>query len=122
VTTDPNDASLRDPTTERCSWCGDPVEPDDGFRLGEPAGERRAAFCRLEHVIPWSMDGPHWEPGTVGEPPGLERSLEGCAHCGAALPDTRVLLVRHRGEHRIPDAFCSVDHLEAWARSGGRWR
>jgi len=38
------------------------------------------------------------------------------------LPDTRLVLVRHRGEHRIPDAFCSVDHLDAWARAGGRWR
>jgi hypothetical protein len=29
--------------------------------------------------------------------------------------------VRHRGEHRIPDAFCSPDHMGAWARKGGRW-
>jgi hypothetical protein len=34
----------------------------------------------------------------------------------------RVTLIRHRGEHRIPDAFCSVDHAAAWARAGGRWR
>jgi hypothetical protein len=33
-----------------------------------------------------------------------------------------VVLVRHRGEHRIPDAFCSADHLASWAKAGGRWR
>jgi hypothetical protein len=107
---------------ESCAWCGQAVEAHDGFRLFEPAGERRAAFCRLEHVVPWALDGPHWEAGRVDEPPGLERSLEACAECGAELPDTRLVLVRHRGDHRIPDAFCSVDHLDAWARAGGRWR
>jgi hypothetical protein len=32
-----------------------------------------------------------------------------------------VLLVRHRGEHRIGDAFCTVEHLAQWAKAGGRW-
>ena len=27
-----------------------------------------------------------------------------------------------RGEHRIPDAFCSVGHAADWAKAGGRWR
>jgi len=109
-------------TGERCSWCGSDIERNDGFRLAEPAGERRAAFCRLEHVVPWAMQGAHWEAGRLVEPPGLADSLTDCAHCGEPLPDTRVLLVRHRGEHRIPDAFCAVDHLAAWAKKGGRWR
>ena len=26
-----------------------------------------------------------------------------------------------RTGRRIPDAFCSADHLAAWARAGGRW-
>jgi hypothetical protein len=30
--------------------------------------------------------------------------------------------MRHRAEHRIADAFCSVDHLLEWAKAGGRWR
>jgi hypothetical protein len=107
--------------TEPCSWCGARVERDDGYRLGEPAGERRATFCRLEHVVPWAMEGPHWEPGALEEPPGVLRPLDACSHCGAELPDTRVLLVRHRGEHRVGDGFCSVDHVAAWARAGGRW-
>jgi hypothetical protein len=37
------------------------------------------------------------------------------------LEEAHVLLVRHRGEHRIPDGFCSVDHMAAWARKGGRF-
>ena len=36
--------------------------------------------------------------------------------------DVHVLLVRHRGENRIPDDFCSVDHLLEWAKAGGRWQ
>ena len=107
---------------ELCSWCGRDVEPEDGFRLAEEAGERRAAFCRLEHVVPWAMQGAHWEAGTLSEPPHIDESLVACSHCGGELPDTRVLLVRHRGEHRIPDAFCSVDHLAEWTKQGGRWR
>ena len=99
-----------------------PLEDGDGFRAAEPVGERRAAFCRLEHVVPWAMQGPHWEAGNPPEPAGLAESLDSCAQCGAALADVYLLLVRHRGEHRIPDAFCSVDHLLAWAKAGGRWR
>jgi hypothetical protein len=105
---------------ETCSWCGTAVEPDDGYRLAEPAGARRAAFCRLEHLVPWAMQGPRWEPGEAEEPPGAE--LDRCAQCDAPLGDTRVVLVRHRGEHRIPDAFCSVEHAADWAKAGGRWR
>jgi hypothetical protein len=45
-----------------------------------------------------------------------------CAECGTALGDQGVELVRHRGEHRIADAFCSVEHLAGWAKAGGRWR
>jgi hypothetical protein len=107
---------------ERCSWCGESVSPDDGFRVAEPAGERRAAFCRLEHVVPWAIRGSHWDPGAVDEPVLAESPPERCSNCDAELPDTAILLVRHRGEHRIPDGFCSVDHLREWAQAGGRWR
>jgi hypothetical protein len=79
-----------------CSWCGVDVSEGDGFRAAEPVGERKAIFCRL----------------------GLGR----CAHCGEELDDGRVLLIRHRGEHRIADAFCGTDHLFEWAKAGGRWR
>jgi hypothetical protein len=97
------------------------VERDDGWRAAEVPGSRRAVFCRLEHVIPWHIQGPHWEAGEQREPVDVEDSLDACAHCGATLGDVRVLLVRHRGEHRIPDAFCSAEHMAEWAKSGGRW-
>jgi len=94
-----------------CSWCGKPVADDDGYRLYE--GDRMAVFCRLEHVVPWEMAD---RRSQMAEP----RIAEGqCAECGATAT---VLLVRHRGEHRIPDPFCSVEHAAAWAKAGGRWR
>jgi hypothetical protein len=102
-----------------CSWCGTGVEAEDGYRLSEPAGSRRAVFCRLEHVVPWAMQGPKWGAGEI-EYRGQEPDR--CAHCDAPLDDSRVLLVRHRGEHRIPDGFCSVEHAADWAKGGGRWR
>ncbi|MGZ5312776.1 MAG: hypothetical protein ACXWW8_02030 [Solirubrobacterales bacterium] len=105
---------------ERCTWCGDAVEADDGFRAYEPAGERRAVFCRLEHIIPWEIQDAIWEAGKLDEPRLPAETT--CSHCDTNLTDTHVLLVRHRGEHRIPDAFCSTDHMAAWAKAGGRWQ
>ena len=95
------------------------MEGDDGYRLAEEPGARHAIFCRLEHVVPWAIQGAHWEAGelTLGT-----EDVARCAHCDEALGEVRLTLVRHRGEHRIPDGFCSVDHLRAWAASGGRWR
>jgi hypothetical protein len=73
-------------------------------------------------VVPWALKGAHWAAGTPAEPEGLTKSIDLCAQCGEPLPDTRVFLIRHRGEHRIPDGFCSVDHMGAWAKAGGRWQ
>jgi hypothetical protein len=100
------------------------IEPGDGFRLGKLAGDRGAAFCRLEHVVPWAMQGAHWGAGEPHEPSGAGRALDlrTCSSCGAALDEGRLVLVRHRGEHRIPDGFCSVAHLLDWAKAGGRWQ
>jgi hypothetical protein len=96
-----------------CSWCGKPVAADDGYRLHE--GERMAVFCRLEHVVPWQMQGRNAEVQSAEvQSAGLP-----CLECGEPAG---VLLVRHRGEHRIPDAFCSVEHAADWAKAGGRWR
>lgn len=120
---------------ETCTWCGVEVEADDGFRAYEPAGERRAAFCRLEHLIPWSIQGAHWEAGIwegapqakprsdpISRGPTPDEGANNCSHCDAELTDAHVLLVRHRGEHRVADAFCGVDHLTEWAKAGGRWQ
>jgi hypothetical protein len=106
---------------ERCTWCGETVERGDGFRAYEPAGDRRAVFCRLEHVIPWVIQDARWEPGALDEPIDPD-AVDRCSHCESELGEIRVLLVRHRGEHRIPDGFCDVEHLAAWAKAGGRWQ
>ena len=65
---------------------------------------------------------PHWAPGTILERGEPDDGLGRCAHCGGPLGGRRVLLVRHRGEHRIADAFCDLDHLLDWAKAGGRWQ
>jgi hypothetical protein len=106
---------------EVCTWCGGAVEPWDGFRAYEPVGGRRAVFCRLEHVIPWAIRGAHWEPLAAPAEP-VDDGLSVCAWCDAALQEDHVALVRHRGEHRIPDGFCGVAHLLEWAKAGGRYR
>ena len=103
---------------ERCTWCGARVGRDDGFRAAESPGDRGAVFCRLEHLVPWAFQGAHWTADPAEEPASLGDAVESCAECGAELGDVRVTLIRHRGEHRIPDAFCSVDHVAAWARAG----
>ena len=72
--------------------------------------------------MPWAISGPHWDAGALAEPPELDAAVTNCAHCDAELGDVHVLLVRHRGGHRIADAFCSVEHAKAWAAAGGRWQ
>jgi hypothetical protein len=106
---------------KHCTWCGTEVEAGSGFRLLERTGERGATFCRLEHIVPWAIKGAHWETGAPVEPSSLDAPAM-CSACGAELAEASLLLVGHRGEHRIPDAFCSVDHLLDWAKRGGRWQ
>ncbi len=106
---------------EQCTWCGAEVDRDDGFRAYEATGSRRAVFCRLEHIVPWAIQGPNWEAGELTERPGIDAGPLTCAHCGAELGEVHVLLVRHRGEHRIGDDFCSTEHMVEWAKAGGRW-
>jgi hypothetical protein len=103
-----------------CTWCGTDVATGDGFRALEPAGARRAVFCRLEHVVPWAIRGAHWEP--LAEDVAVPADVTACAHCGARLGDAPVLLVRERGDARVADGFCSVEHLLEWAKAGGRYR
>src|SRR3954453_15183503 len=54
--------------SERRSWCGAAVGRGDGFRAAEHPGERMAVFCRLEHVVPWALQGAHWDGGTPDGP------------------------------------------------------
>ena len=103
-----------------CTWCGTPVPAGEGFRALEPAGARIAAFCRLEHVVPWAIRGAHWEAAEADL--AMPADVTECAHCGAALGDAPVVLVRERADARVHDGFCSVDHLLGWAKAGGRYR
>ena len=109
-------------SAEICSWCDVAIADDAGFRAAQPAMGRRAAFCRLEHVVPWAIRGARWDAGAIVAAGEADDALGRCAHCGADLGGQRVLLVRHRGEHRIADAFCEAEHLVAWAKAGGRWQ
>ena len=103
-------------TEHSCTWCGTHVESDDGWRAGEAAGERRATFCRLEHVFPWWAKGPHWEAGTLREPLHLADSLTAPARdaawrlCDMALRDGGRLYLEFRSGTAEPrsamlDAF-----------------
>src|SRR5438105_3227358 len=74
---------------EQCSWCGTTVGPDEGFRVAEPAAERKAVFCRLEHVVPWVIQGPRWGTGRIVRPDEPDDGLGRCALCGDDLGDTR---------------------------------
>jgi hypothetical protein len=116
---------------ETCTWCGAPVEPSGGFRAHEASGERYAVFCRLEHLVPWELQGAHWEAAPAGAAApelasggdeGAEQGQGACSHCEAPLDEIALALVRHRGEHRIADGFCSTAHMAAWAKAGGRWQ
>ena len=104
--------------SDRCSWCGTAVEAGDGYRAYEPAGGRRAVFCRLEHLVPWAIRGASWDPGQPVDDPRLRT----CSLCDAELEEAHVLLVRSRGEHLVPAGFCNVAHLLEWAKAGGRYR
>ena len=99
-------------STVTCSWCGDVIEREEGWRAQEVPGARRAAFCRLEHVVPWAIQGAHWDAGEIEEPgglieaPGDVRPLRRAARrraCGARPPPRgaphpgRLLLGRSHG-------------------------
>jgi len=110
-----------DTQSERCTWCDVAVDRDDGYRAREDPGTRRAVFCRLEHVVPWATQGARWEACALEAAPTVGAPHDTCAQCHQPLTDVRVNLMRHRREHRIPDTFCSVDHMALWANSGGRY-
>jgi hypothetical protein len=109
--------------SDACNWCGVAVPAGEGYRAFEPAGARRATFCRLEHVVPWVIRGAAWEPATASGAPGAQPAQEParCAWCRGEPGTGRVVLVRERGEHRIADGFCSSAHLLEWAKAGGRY-
>lgn len=129
-----------------CSWCRADVAVDEGYRARRPASGQLAVFCRLEHIVPWVLRGARWPTASPGAPaddaatdsvegprpgqapshaaedPAAEGSAPSrCSHCDAELGAEQIVLVHHRGEHRITDAFCDTDHLRRWANAGGRF-
>jgi len=109
-------AGMTQPSGERCSWCGAAGRtPMTASARSSAEGERRAVFCRLEHVVPWLIRGAHWEPAiSPSRRPSSKRST--VARTATASLRAAVLLFRHRGEHRIADGFCEPDHLLEWRR------
>lgn len=83
---------------ERCAWCGADVDAGDCW-VARARGGEEAAFCRLEHVVPWEMrgGGGEWAAGSVE-------------------------LVRHRGGHQLVEAFDSSEEMRKWAAKGGPWQ
>jgi hypothetical protein len=84
-------------TPAACSWCKRELDPGDCWIARATDGEGEAAFCRLEHIVPWVIRGRGWSEG------------------GATL-------VRHRAGQELHEQFASVEELAAWAKRGGPWR
>jgi hypothetical protein len=68
------------------------------------------------------MSGSRFDATATGPAAESDLGLGVCAQCGADLEADAVVLVRHRGPHRIGDGFCDVHHLSSWAKHGGRFR
>jgi len=104
----------------QCDWCHVEVLDDDGFRLIKPKHKLIATFDRLEHVVPWIMKGPDWHIAKAGlEIPDDVPTVD--SQTGEELGDDPVLLVRHRGDIRVADAFANTDNALEWAKAGGRY-
>ena len=86
-------------------------------------GSGGAVFCRLEHVVPWAIQGAHWEAG------GARRAAE-----RRPTGPRSLLAVRRRARRgpraagppprRAPDRrrlLLGRPHGD-WAKAGGRWR
>ena len=58
----------------------------------------------------------------MSEPAGTAQPAFALLALVTQLGEVYVLLMRHRGGHRVGDGFCSVTHLRDWAKAGGRWR
>ncbi len=104
---------------DRCDWCGVGLDQDDGYRLLWPKRNMGAAFCRLEHVVPWMMQKNDWHIWSDVQVP--EDADARCARTGLELDEDALYLVRHRGEFRVADGFSSAEAVLAWAKAGGRY-
>jgi len=104
---------------DRCDWCGVRLTEEDGYRLLRPARDMGAAFCRLEHVVPWLIKKNDWHIWNGMEVP--ENAEPHGAWPVDEPGDGEFYLVRHRGTHRIADGFPDRESLLKWAAAGGRY-
>lgn len=110
------------PVTPRlkCDWCGVYLDDESAIRLLWPDRSLGAAFCRLEHVVPWIMTKNDWHIWEGVETP--EEAAPSCAQSGIDLEEGAIYLVRERDGIRIADGFAGPEELLAWAKAGGRYR
>ena len=68
------------------------------------------------------MQDAHWEAGELSEEAGVAEEVTRCSFCEAELGMSTSCSSATAASFRIPDGFCSVDHMAQWAKEGGRWR
>ena len=103
----------------KCDWCGVGLEDEDGVRLLKPARNMGAAFCRLEHVVPWLMKKNDWH--ILGPTEIPDSATPTCSVTGEDLDESSIYLVRWPSGVEVADGFQDSDALLEWARSGGRY-
>ncbi|MFY9487294.1 MAG: hypothetical protein WAP35_01165 [Solirubrobacterales bacterium] len=111
---------------DACNWCAAAVAAENRYAVTEIALARELSFCRLEHIVPWVIREKRRERGMIAAVDDavaktLLEEAGDCAECGSVPQDGAVVLVHERSGERILDAFCSLEHLRAWASAGGHW-
>ena len=103
----------------KCDWCGVGLGERDGLRLVKPARNMGAAFCRLEHVVPWLMKKNDWHILGTAEVPDAADPV--CPVTGEELEESAIYLIRWPSDVEVADGFSDTEALLEWARSGGRY-
>ena len=110
--------ALRHHERAACTWCGTAVEPDDGVPRGRAGGRAQGG------VLPARARRAVGDPGRRTGSPARSRArshngLGRCAQCATRSTRASCSLVRHRGEHRIADAFCGTPICSSGRRPAG---
>jgi hypothetical protein len=103
----------------KCDWCGVYLDDESAIKLLWPSRSLGAAFCRLEHVVPWIMTKNDWHIWDRVEVP--EGAADSCAQSGVDLDEGAIYLSREREGIQIADGFAGPEELLAWAKAGGRY-
>lgn len=78
-----------------------------------------AAFCRLEHVVPWLMEKNDWHILRQAEVPPSADPF--CVVTGNELDEAALYLVRRHGDIEVVDGFSGPEEVLTWAKAGGRY-